>query len=80
MSKTTRIDLDPKFEDGDRVRVIVTNSNFFGWTGQVKAVYRGTFESRVIHYHVLLDNFANLHGPINIDPLLFSEFDLAHSL
>lgn len=80
MSKTIEMNLDPKFEVGDRVRVVVSNSNFFGWTGEVKASYKGDFEFGAIHYHVLLDNFAMLHGPINIAPLLFREFDLAHSL
>lgn len=77
MANTIEMNLEPKYEAGDRVRVVVSNSNFFGWTGEIKASYRGDFELGVIHYHVLLDNFAALHGPINIEPMLFRQFDLA---
>lgn len=73
MSKTIEMNLDPKFNVGDRVRVVVSNSNFFGWTGEVKASYRGDFALGVIHYHVLMDNFPQA-------AMLFREFDLAHSL
>lgn len=63
MAKTIKINLEPKYATGDRVRIVVSNSNFFGWTGEVKAAYRGDFELGAIHYHVLLDNFAMLRGP-----------------
>jgi len=80
MSKTIEMNLDPKYEVDDRVRVVVSNSNFFGWTGVVRASYRGDFELGVIHYHVLLDSFAAMDGPLNNSPMLFREFDLAQSL
>lgn len=80
MSQTIELNLDPKFVVGDRVMIVVSNSNFYRWAGEVKAVYQGDFELGVIHYDVLLDNFAMLHGPINIAPLLFRQLELAHSL
>ena len=68
--------IEPKYDIGDRVRVVSSASNFFGWTGEITARYNGDFEFGVIHYHVKLDGFAVAFPP----PLLFRQIELAASL
>lgn len=77
MPNAITIDREPRFEVDDRVRVVVSSSYYFGWTGTVIASYNGDFELGVIHYHVKLDGF---HGPtMVIPPLLFRQSELAFS-
>jgi len=72
---TIEMNLAPKFAEGDRVRVVTTDTPFFGWTGSVasRAGKIGTMEQGEL-YFVQMD--ANWIAP----PLLFREMQLADSL
>ena len=75
MSNTISFSNEPAFEVGDRVRVVTSDTPFFGWTGGVAAVETG-IELGVIHYLVDLDGLAVSNAP----PCLFRQIQLAHSL
>lgn len=76
MSKTITINKELKFEQGDRVRVVTSDSPFWWWTGTVHAGMKGDLELGVHHYLVHLDGLTSL----NPSPLLFREMQLAYAL
>jgi hypothetical protein len=62
-----------KFEVGDTVRVVTSDTPFFGWRGEVRSVEELELGCR--HYLVRLLDF-----PIAIlQPFLFREIQLAHA-
>lgn len=64
-----------KFNLGDRVRIVVCNSPFFGWAGEVTGTYDQVFMTGEKHYHVRLDALQITGLPA----LLFNEKELAFS-
>lgn len=66
-----------QFEAGDRVRVVTSDTPFFGWTGTIVQGFRSELEFQKNHYTVQLDAFSELP---DTRPCLFREMQLRHSL
>jgi hypothetical protein len=72
-----------KFEIGDRVRVVTTDTPFFGWTGEVTSIPGEIGPGGGVYYQVTMDVFRvqmeMLASGAQSSPLLFREQQLAHS-
>lgn len=61
---------EPRYQQGDRVRVVTTDTPFFGWTGKI-AGSAERFELTKTHYFIRMDEWGEESAA-----LLFSEMQL----
>ena len=61
---------EPRFEKGDKVRVVTSDTPFFGWIGEIVTCEEG-LELTSRHYLV------RMHNWFIEQPLLFREMQLA---
>lgn len=70
MGDRIELNIEPKYYQGDRVRVVTTDTPFFGWTGQLVGSAE-RFELTKTHYFVQMDEWGE-----DSAALLFSEMQL----